>query len=184
MRIAVLLLISLTLSACFDNSDDIRFFMQEVQQQAVAKIPPLKPVNAFVHQPYQSEQGRSPFVMPEPVQGAQSSQSRAGCLQPEPGQTKQPLELVALDTLTMKGTLGANGQLWALLLDGSQKLHRVTAGDKLGLFYGEISRVRPDKIQIRELVPDGSGCFIRRETELQLQLPAAQPEPQTNGRGA
>ncbi|WP_337842169.1 pilus assembly protein PilP [Rheinheimera sp.] len=184
MKPHILLLGSVLLGGCFDNSDDIRLFMQEVQQNAVATVPALKPVNAFEHQPYQSYLGRSPFVMPEPAQGAVAATGRAGCLQPEAGQSKQPLELVALDTLSMKGTLGANGLLWALLQDAEQKLHRVTVGDRLGLFYGEIRQVRPDKVLIDELVPDGSGCFIRRKTELQLELPATPTGQLQGGRGA
>jgi len=182
MKVQFLLVGCLFLGGCFDDSSDIQAFMQQVQQSTVPKVEPLKPVKAFEHIPYLHTDLRSPFVLLPPQQGEVVAESRAGCLQPDMMSDKHGLELMALDTLKMRGTLGSGQKLWALLQDQEQKLHRVTVNDKLGLFHGRIIRVLPDRIDITELIPDGSGCFIPRDTSLQLE--SQQEADQKIGGGA
>jgi type IV pilus assembly protein PilP len=164
----ILLIAATTLSGCFDDTADIQRFMEQVKANSSAKIAPLPPVKAFEHLPYTSSELRSPFSLPSPEAYNQQSIAQPGCIQLDNQREKQPLEQYALDNLKMRGTLGHNDELWALIEASDQSLHRVSVNDRLGLFHGKIIAVKPDSIEITEFIPDGSGCTVQRNSELQL----------------
>jgi len=161
------------LAGCFDDTSDIQQFMADVKATTKAKVKPLPPVKAFEHLPYTSSQLRSPFSLPAPDLYSPTEVARLGCIQPDNKREKQPLEQYAIDNLTMRGTLGDAGQLWALIQATDQSLHRITLDDRLGLFHGKVVAVKPDYIEITEFIPDGSGCTVQRNSKLQLTDAAA-----------
>ena len=161
------------LAGCFDDTSDIQQFMADVKATTQAKVKPLPPVKAFEHLPYTSSQLRSPFSLPAPDLYSPTESARPGCIQPDNQREKQPLEQYAIDNLTMRGTLGDAGQLWALIQAADQSLHRITLDDRLGLFHGKVVAVKPDYIEITEFIPDGSGCTVQRNRKLQLTDAAA-----------
>lgn len=111
---------------------------------------------------------RSPFVAPsQELTQDVISQSR-DCLQPELGRTKSVLEAYGLDNLVMRGSLGDSNALWALVqtLDGD--VHKVKKGHYIGLFHGKIIQVTEQQIEIVEVVPDGSGCWVERNNSIAL----------------
>jgi type IV pilus assembly protein PilP len=91
-----------------------------------------------------------------------------GCLSPNPLRRKQPLEKFALGALTMRGTMGDGGRLWALVEASDLTLHRISVGNYLGLFNGRITEVSTQGVKLMELAPDGAGCWVERETVLKI----------------
>jgi type IV pilus assembly protein PilP len=78
------------------------------------------------------------------------------------------LEKFALGDLVMRGTLGDEGITWALVEASDSTLHRVTEGNYVGLYNGRITEVGSKNVKIIELTPDGAGCWIERETVIDL----------------
>ncbi|WP_406664785.1 pilus assembly protein PilP [Gallaecimonas sp. GXIMD1310] len=169
-KASLLLLVSvLGIAGCNDDTSDLQAFVKEVKQRPVPGIEPMPAMKSFTHFRYEPGDRRSPFAPPSPELLAESAASRnPDCLQPDTNRAKEPLEQFPLDTLKMKGTLGSDGQLWALIQAGDGNLYRVTTGNYLGLYHGLIKDISRSGIKIRELVPDGAGCWQEREASLEL----------------
>ncbi|ROQ23299.1 pilus assembly protein PilP [Gallaecimonas pentaromativorans] len=165
-----LLLVSvLGLAGCNDDTSDLQTFVAEVKQRPVPGIEPMPELKSFEHFRYEPGDRRSPFTPPSPELLAESAANRnPDCLQPDFDRVKEPLEQFPLDTLSMKGTLGSAGELWALVRAGDGNLYRVTTGNYLGLYNGLIQEISRSGIKIRELVPDGAGCWQERDASLDL----------------
>ncbi|MCE2424484.1 MAG: pilus assembly protein PilP, partial [Pseudomonadales bacterium] len=100
-----------------------------------------------------------------------ASRSAAGVAQangPDPTRTPEPLEQHPLGRLQMVGTLAGRGALYALVRDPNGQTHRVTAGDHLGRDNGRIVAVHGDRVELVELVTDGTG-WRRRPRSLAME---------------
>ncbi len=162
-KIAVLLLL-LSTSGCFDDTSDLREHIAEVQANTKKHIEPIPPVPEFNHFDYSVTLLRSPFDVPRPEAIQEKIQQMSGCLSPDPRRRKQPLEKFSLSDLVMRGTLGELGITWALVEASDATLHRVAVGNYLGLYNGRITDVTQNDVKVIELIPDGAGCWVERET--------------------
>ena len=167
MRILVLMTLALV-SGCYDDTSDISAYMAEVKATTSSQIEPMPKSHVFNHYDYSAFDLRSPFSLPEPEAIQQKIQQMSGCLSPDPRRRKQPLEKFELGDLTMRGTMGDDGVLWALVEASDLTLHRVTLGSYLGLFNGRITEVSAKGMKLIELTPDGAGCWVERETVLNI----------------
>ena len=167
MRILILFVVAL-LSGCFDDTSDLTAHMEHVKATTTSQIDPMPEVHPFNHFDYSAHDLRSPFVLPKPEVIQQKIQQMSGCLSPDPRRRKQPLEKFALSNLTMRGTMGDDGVLWALVEASDLTLHRVSKGSYLGLFNGRISEVSAKSVKVIELTPDGAGCWVERETVMNI----------------
>ena len=168
MRSLILCCCLLLVSACYDDVSDIQQYMNEVKTGAPVRIEPIPDVNQFVHVEYKIISERSPFELPSPEAIEESYVPVQNCLAPDPRRRKQPLEKFALDNLSMKGTLGTNNQIWALIEASDGSLHRVTRDNYVGLFNGRITTVTDNIVEIIELIPDGAGCWKERTSSVQM----------------
>lgn len=156
------------LSGCFDDTTEIKAHMEQVKATTTNYIDPMPEVHPFNHIEYSADEQRSPFVLPQAEAIQQKIQQISGCLSPDANRRKQPLEKYALGDLMMRGTLGDNDSLWALLEASDLTLHRVAVGNYLGLYNGKITEVSSKNVKIIELTPDGAGCWVEREAELKI----------------
>ena len=163
-----LLVFSFYLTGCFDDTTDIQHFMIDVEASSKAQIQPLPAIRVFEHLPYSGSDLRNPFSLPSADAHNQSGEPKSVCIQPASRGAKQALEKFAIDNLTMRGTLGHAAQLWALIEASDQSVHRISVDDRLGLFQGKVTAVKPDYIEITEFIPDGMGCSVQRNSRLQL----------------
>lgn len=164
----IVIIVSLALSGCFSDTSDIKDYMADVQENTISRIEPMPKVPEFHHIKYESMSKRSPFVKPKPEAIQERMQQMAGCLSPDPRRRKQPLEKFALDTLSMRGTLGELGIVWALIEASDKTIHQVTVGSYLGMYHGKITEVSEELIKVLELIPDGAGCWVERESVVSL----------------
>ena len=81
---------------------------------------------------------------------------------------KEPLEAYPLDSMSMVGSVGKQGQPFALLRVDNL-LYQVKVGDYLGQNYGRITKITETEIALREIVQDAAGEWIERTATLQLQ---------------
>jgi len=167
MRILVLIAL-VFVSGCFDDTSDLSAHMQQVQATTTSQIEPMPEVHPYNHYDYSAYDLRSPFSLPRPEAIQQKIQQMSGCLSPDPRRRKQPLEKFALGDLTMRGTMGDDGVLWALMEASDFTLHRVSIGSYLGLFDGRITEVSAKSVKLVELAPDGAGCWVERETVVRI----------------
>jgi type IV pilus assembly protein PilP len=156
------------ISGCYDDTSDLSVHMQQVKATTTSQIDPMPEVHPFNHYDYSAYELRSPFSLPRPEAIQQKIQQMSGCLSPDPRRRKQPLETFALGDLTMRGTMGDDGVLWALMEASDFTLHRVSIGSYLGLFDGRITEVSAKSVKLIELAPDGAGCWVERETVLKI----------------
>lgn len=157
------------LGGCFDDTNDIERYIDSVKSTTEAKIEPIPEVKPFIHISYEKADKRSPFLEPKPEEINEVIDPLLDCLHPDPNRLKQPLEKYALANLKMKGTMGDQAGLWALIessTDGS--VYRVSVGDHMGLFNGRITRVQGEQLALLEMVPDGSGCWEKRTTIIDI----------------
>jgi len=158
------------LSGCFDDVSEIKAHMAAVKANTKAYIEPMPKVPSFSSFDYSSKELRSPFVAPKPEVIQEKIQQISGCLSPDPRRRKQPLEKFTLGDLVMRGTLGDGDSLWALLESSDATLHRVSVDNYVGLYNGRIIEVGNKTVKIIELIPDGAGCWVERETAINLVI--------------
>ena len=170
----LIILSPVLLSGCFDDTDDLKEYMNTVQKNTTHYIKPMPKIAKFSHFDYAVTTLRSPFIAPKPEAIQEKIQQMSGCLSPDPRRRKQPLEKYSLGDLTMRGTLGELGIVWALVEASDKSLHRVSVGNYLGLFNGHITKVNENNIKVVELIPDGAGCWVEREATIVLAEPNAE----------
>jgi type IV pilus assembly protein PilP len=158
------------LSGCFDDISEIKSHIAKVKANTKAYIEPMPEVPSFTSFHYSSEELRSPFIAPKPEVVQEKTQQISGCLTPNPRRLKQPLEKFTLGDLVMRGTLGDQTSLWALLEASDGTLHRVSIDNYVGLYNGRIIEVDNSTVKIIELIPDGAGCWVERDTAINLTI--------------
>jgi len=167
MRILVLIAL-IMLTGCYNDTTELRTYMEQVKATTTSKVDPMPEVPPYNHYDYSAFDLRSPFSLPKPEVIQQKIQQMSGCLSPDPRRRKQPLEKFAVSDLTMRGTMGDDGVLWALLEASDFTLHRVSKDSYLGLFNGRITEVNANSVKLIELTPDGAGCWVERETVIKI----------------
>lgn len=165
---------ALLLSGCFGDTTEIKEYMIDVQANTKAYIAPMPKIPEFDHVTYTADTLRSPFVVPKPEAIQEKMQQMSGCLSPDPRRRKQPLEKFALSDLTMRGTLGELDITWALVEASDATLHRIAVGGYVGLYNGRITEVSQNNVKVVELIPDGAGCWVERETVVAMEKNDAQ----------
>jgi type IV pilus assembly protein PilP len=167
---AIAMLALLVLGGCSNNDgyDDIRVFMQEVENKAIVGIAPIPPVEEYQSFSYGASNLRSPFV-PQIKEILQSEEQRRNSnVKPPKDHRKQFLERFNLAALQMVGTLQQDASTWALIQDGSGGVHRVQVGDYMGTSFGKIDSITDSRIDITEIVSDGATGWLRKPRTIEL----------------
>ena len=168
------LLTALFLTGCFNDTSDLKVHIANVQANVSNSIAPMPTVTVFDHFEYSTQALRSPFDAPKPEAIQEKIQQMSGCLSPDPRRRKQPLEKFSLSDLVMRGTLGELGVTWALVEASDKTLHRIAVGSYVGLYHGKITAVSQDNVKVLELIPDGAGCWVERETVVTMTETSAE----------
>ena len=158
----------LLLTACSgEQHDDLNVFVDEVKTSKVARIkglPEIKPYESFVYDPSSLRDPFSPFVDLE----KQEEKVVDNGMRPDSNRKREALEQFPLDSLVFVGHLEKNGRRWALISAPDDTVYRVQTGNHLGQNYGEILLVSETTINIKEIIPNGTGGWADREVTLQL----------------
>ena len=154
------------LAGCQTDVSDLQAFIHEVKSNTSVSI---EPYPEFTRRPafeYEGESRRNPFQRPKRQDFEVAKSGQANCPQPDFRRNKQPLERYGIDALQFKGSFESRGKRYALVQSNDGSLYRVTKGDYLGLFYGQVTQINSKEIVIKEMLPDGTGCWQAKEAKL------------------
>jgi len=158
------------MTGCTGGSmNDLETYAQEVLTRPGGKIDPIPPLEPYVVYTYQSTGGVDPFESffkeePPPLETA----AGVGGVAPDPNRNKEELEGFALDSLRMMGTLEQDQDVWGVVLSPNGTIHRVQAGNYLGLNHGKIIDISEERIELTEIVADSQGRWQERPAAVAL----------------
>ena len=167
MRLIYLALISTLLAGCSgEEFQDLRDFVKNAGADMRGKIPPPPEVKPYEPFAYNNEASLpDPFKLRKPEL---RPGSRAGINQPDLDRPKEALEEFPLEGLRMLGYLYQKKVGHAVIRAPDGKLHRVKAGNYVGLNFGLIQEVNETEVKIKEMVQDSGGDWSERMSSLQL----------------
>ena len=164
-----ILLPALMACAPGDQFADIRVFMQEVENKPKGQIAPLPEFASYTAFTYGAANQRSPFEPPIVAPPKTDEQKRNIGVKPPQNHVKQYLERFPLSALAMVGTLQKENSTFALVEDSQGGVHTVQVGDYLGDHWGQIESIEDARVDITEIVGDGSGGWLRRPRTIELR---------------
>lgn len=171
----LLLLSTIFLVACSGGSDisDLEDFVADTTAKPKGRIAPLpefKPYSAFI---YSASAMRSPFESPIAFEELNSRIDNTVDA-PDQSRRKEALERHALSDLRLVGTLtkDADGNLKALIKTLTGNVHVVEEGQYMGKNHGRIINISDSKLELIEVVPNGSGGWISRPQSLGISQTA------------
>jgi type IV pilus assembly protein PilP len=167
MRFVHLVLASVLLAGCGgEEFQDLRDFVKNAGADMRGKIPPPPEVKPYEPFAYNNDAGLpDPFRPRKPELRAGG---RAGVNQPDLDRPKEALEEFPLEGLKMVGYLYQNKIGYAVIRAPDGKLHRVKAGNYVGMNFGLIQEVTDTEVIIKEMVQDSAGDWSERMSSLQL----------------
>jgi len=167
MKSIHLAFISLLLTGCGgEEFQDLRDFVKNAGADMRGKIPPPPEVTPYEPFVYNNEANwPDPF---KPRKPEVRSGSRPGINQPDFDRPKEALEEFPLEGVRMVGYLYQNKIGYAVVRAPDGKLHRVKAGNHIGMSFGLIKEVTDTEVLIKEMVQDSTGDWSERESSLKL----------------
>ncbi|MND85289.1 Pilus assembly protein, PilP [compost metagenome] len=168
MRVIGLFLPVLLLTAC-GGQEDMDEYVQQTKARQPIPIEPLPEIKPFSPMAYQHSDQRSPFIEPQPETSSRvDAKTKPDCAQIVASREKEVLERYSLASLSMKGSIGKQGQLWALIRTPDGQAVRVGLNQYMGLDQGRVIKITNTHVDLMETVPDGKGCWVTRETQLAM----------------
>ena len=162
-RIAACALLAIGVAGCGSsgNFGDLEGFIDEVESRPKGRIAPLPEFRAYEAFAYSAANLRSPFEPPQVIKPVAPGMARSN-VKPDPNRVKQFLEQFNVAQLQMVGTLSQRANVYGLIEDADGGVHRVRAGDYMGTDHGRILGIDENRIEMIEIVADGTGGWIER----------------------
>ncbi|MEC9413438.1 MAG: pilus assembly protein PilP [Pseudomonadota bacterium] len=163
---ALSLLVVCSLAACNQDKADLNAYIAQVKSQQKSDIEPIPVMKPYEKFAYAASNLRDPFVptvidvpqpAPEPVVD--------NGIRPDENRRKEVLEFFDLSQLQYVGTLEQE-RVWALVRAPDGVIHRVQTGNYMGQNNGKIMEISDSKLVLKEIVPQGGGGYIERETSV------------------
>ena len=169
---------TLLLFGCEAKVDDLQVFIAEVKQTTTVYIEPYPEFESKPTFIYSADTFRSPFQRPRNTGAGVEIKVAAqpNCAQPDFNRSKQPLEKFGIDALSINGVFQSNGKKWALVKSSTGKLFKATIGDYLGLFFGKIDSIQNGTVSFTEMLPDGAGCWQKKQATLTMLSKAGEDD--------
>lgn len=165
-RILITCTLAVLASACSQDSNDLYAFIEETKSMHVGSVKPIPQFEPYKNFIYSAGELRDPFVAS--VDLTEKQDTSASSLRPDQRRPKQPLEIFPLDTLAMVGILEQQNNLWGLIKDPQNVVHRVQVGNYMGQNEGRITEITDTDIRLVEIIPDGIGGYIERDASIAI----------------
>lgn len=165
MRVLLMLGVALVLGGCTKGMSDLRSWVAQEKAKKGAPIEPLPVIKTFETFKYDDQNRRDPF---SPSTAELQTNSGTNGPRPDANRAKQPLEMFALDSLKMVGTVGNGAGMEVLIKDPGGVIHRVHANEYMGQNYGHVTAISEDHIDLVELVSNGNGGWMERPASIAL----------------
>lgn len=156
----------LGLNACSQDVSDLQSFIAQTKSAHVGSVKPIPQFKPYESFSYSAVDLRDPFVATADID--KDDTSKTSLLNPDSTRPKQPLEVFPLDTLSMVGILEQNENLWGLIKDPQNIVHRIQVGNYMGLSEGRVIEINESAIFLVEIVPDGIGGYIERDASIAI----------------
>jgi len=168
-RIILSLLLLVGLQACTGNMDEVKRYVSEIKQRPANPVEPIPPIATYVPVNYLGEGARNPFseVIMAKADVVAGPRGTSGP-QPDLERPREFLEQFSLDTLKMVGTFSRGNDQWVLIKDPDLVIHRVSTGEFMGQNRGKIIAIYEDRIELSELIPNGTQGWLIREAAIAL----------------
>lgn len=160
------LLTCLFLFGCAPGIDDLVTYTQDVKARTTVSIEPYPEFTTPATFDYGANSYTSPFTRSQNNQAPTYGEQNLDCLQPDVDTVRQPLEKYGLDALRVSGTMLIDGQTWVLISANDGTVHKARINSRIGLYYGTISAITQQGITVTQLLPDGAGCWQKKDTVL------------------
>jgi type IV pilus assembly protein PilP len=165
--VCMVLFASLLLTACgSEEFQDLQDFVKDSGADLRGQVEPapeIKPYEAFAYD--------NSAALPDPFKARKQEKkdiSNSGLNQPDMARAKQELEEFPLESMKMVGYLRKGSLGNAIIRSSEGKLHRVKVGNYVGMNFGQITSITETEVKIKEMVQDGAGDWLERESILQL----------------
>lgn len=166
-RIYLLLLATLLLVACGgEEFEDLQDFVKNSGADLRGQVDPAPEIKPYEPFPYDNSAS-----LPDPFKARKQeikNTGGSGLNQPDLARPRQELEEFPLESMKMVGYLRKGNVGNAIIRSSEGKLHRVKVGNYVGMNFGQIISVTETEVKIKEMVQDGAGDWLERESSLQL----------------
>jgi type IV pilus assembly protein PilP len=149
------------------NLSELKSYVAEKKSAPPARIEPLPEIKQIETFLYAAVGRRNPFIDMSGEETETASIAGNG-LTPDFNRRKEELESFPLDAIRMVGTLEQTGVAWGLVKTREGTVHKVKSGNYMGQNHGRIMLITEDRIELNEIVQDGSGGYIERQASLAL----------------
>jgi len=156
----------ISLGACSQDISDLQTFIAQTKSAHVGSVKPIPQFKPYESFSYTAAELRDPFVSTLDLE--EDDTTKTSLLNPDSSRPREPLEVFPLDTLSMVGILEQNTQLWGLIKDPKNIVHRVQVGHYMGQSEGRIIEIDESAIYLVEIVPDGIGGYIERDASIAI----------------
>jgi len=156
----------ISLGACSQDISDLPTFIAHTKSAHVGSVKPIPQFKPYESFSYTAAELRDPFVSTLDLE--EDDTTKTSLLNPDSSRPREPLEVFPLDTLSMVGILEQNTQLWGLIKDPKNIVHRVQVGHYMGQSEGRIIEIDESAIYLVEIVPDGIGGYIERDASIAI----------------
>ena len=163
----ITLLVSLfMLGGCSQDVSDLQSFIAQTKSAHVGSVKPIPQFKPYESFSYTAADLRDPFVATIDLE--EDDGTKTSLLNPDSTRPRQPLEVFPLDTLSMVGILEQNNQLWGLIKDPQNIVHRIQVGNYMGQSEGRVIEISESAIYLVEIIPDGIGGYIERDASIAI----------------
>lgn len=166
--ICSLMMTGLMLTGCGQQTDDLDAFITQVENSPPSAIEPYPEFSTQPAFKYTAADLRSPFQRLQTSEQAIQLPQIANCRQPDVKRAKMTLEKYGIDALSIQGFFTTAQNTFAIIVANDGTLHKIAAGDRLGLFYGRVTSIKQNTIYYTELIPDGTGCWKEKQSRLTI----------------
>ncbi|WP_135444689.1 pilus assembly protein PilP [Vibrio tasmaniensis] len=163
------LLLLLVLSGCKSNQDSLEDFVVQVEAKARKEVEKLVPETDFLAATYQRHAFRPPFELPKEAIVQNQPLVKKDCWQPNVRSRIGKLEKYPLSKLRLRGVMGSGTSVSGLVQTPKGNVVNVKKGQFIGLNNGRVTKVTSQYVQINETLPDGLGCWHKRNVKLALK---------------
>ncbi|MBL8385882.1 MAG: pilus assembly protein PilP [Burkholderiales bacterium] len=167
-----LLLAVLLAAGCGErDNDDIKKWMADASKDMRGRVEKIDEPKKFTPFKYESDKAVDPFS-PAKVsvlaEEAKKAPKAGGGPRPDLSRPKEVLESYPLENLRMVGAMQQKGAAYAII-KADTSLHRVKVGNYMGQNFGKIVKITETEVMLQEMIEDGSGEYVLRDSTLVLQ---------------
>jgi type IV pilus assembly protein PilP len=156
----------LCLAGCQQDKDDLNAYVERVKAQQKSDIPPIPVMKPYESFEYTAVDIKDPFVPTViDMQESEPEPIADNGLRPDSNRRREALENFELAELQFVGTLEQDS-VWALVRAPDGVIHRVQSGNYMGRNHGKITSISESEMKLKEIVPNGRGGFIDRDTSV------------------